>query len=90
MRTANVSMSGRTQCLMLGVGNMWPFKCKSKPVEYVEVTLGENDLLVIETDKYLSKEQREMLINHLKSVVIHKHGQVLILDSGMKVKVVHR
>lgn len=90
MRTANVSMSGKTQCLMLGVGDMWPFKCKSKPVEYVEVTLGENDLLVIETEKTLSAEQRESLIKHLTSLIVDREGKVLILDSGMKVKVVHR
>lgn len=83
-------MSGRTQCLMLGVGNMWPFKCKSKPVEYVEVTLGENDLLVIETDKYLSKEQRETVIKNFEDAFRNKSNKFLVLEGGTKFRVVHR
>lgn len=69
---------------------MWPFKCKPTPVEYVEVTLGENDLLVVETDMYLSKAQRETIIKNFDEAFRNKSNRFLILEGGMKFRVVHR
>lgn len=56
----------------------------------IEVNLGENDLLVVETDKYLSKQQRETIIENFDDAFRNKSNRFLVLEGGMKFKVVHR
>jgi hypothetical protein len=68
---------------------MWPFKRKPEP-EVIEVTLGENDLLIIETDHYLSKQQREIITQNFDAAFRDKTNKFLTLEGGMKFKVVHR
>lgn len=47
--------------------------------------LGAGDTLVLTVDRFISGEQRRMLINHLRT--LHA-GKVVVLDPGMKLEVI--
>lgn len=72
---------------------MWPFKPLRKvptPVEYVEINLAPTDFLVIESEKVMTFEQREKLAEAFKNALENDTYRVAVLDSGMKLKVLHR
>jgi hypothetical protein len=63
------------------------------PIDMIQsmqvLNVKEGDTIVIKVDMFLSNEQRELLMSHLKPVTAkHKCG-VMILEQGMDIGVIH-
>jgi hypothetical protein len=71
-------------------GELLPAGMKYTPNPLLEVELGDDDLMLIQTERTLSLAQREAMSASWKKAIEDKAAKVLVLDSGMTFSVVRR
>jgi hypothetical protein len=61
-----------------------------KPLQEVELNLGDNDIVIIRTDRLLTDQQREWIKSQWDAIKDKPGNQLMVLQDGMTFSVVHR